>query len=128
MTDKKGRRRPRPGLHFEGEGKLNLLHDYGRALLDGEAVCRDREALKEGFAFQLGADSLAQHSDAMNRANPGGARKNHGDAWMADCLAWYRVKLRRTLDRKSVPVEIDEEETERRVVEMMENKYARSRW
>jgi hypothetical protein len=128
MEDKKGKRRPRPGLHFEGSGKLNLLHDYGRALLDGEAVCRDREALKEGFAFQLGADSLAQHSDALNRSNPGGAKKNHGDAWMSDCLAWYRVKLKRTLDRKNIPAEIDEEETLRRIEEMMERRHARSKW
>lgn len=128
MADKKGKRRPRPGLHFEGEGKLNLLRDYGRALLDGEAVCRDREALKEGFAFQLGADSLAVHSDALNRSNPGGAKKNHGDCWMADCLSWYRVKLKRTLDRKGLPVEINDEETERRIQEMVENRHARSKW
>lgn len=128
ITDAKGKRKPYPGLHFEGEGKKNLLEDYGRALMDGEAVCRDRMALREGLQFQLGADSLVTHSDAMNKANPGGAKRNHGDAWMSDCLAWYRVKRFLTVDRKKVPTHIDEDETQRRIAEMEEKRYATSRW
>lgn len=100
MADKNGKRRPAPGLHYEGQGKLNLCANYGQALFRGEAVCRDREALKEGFAFQLGSSSLVEHVDSLNKGNPGGAKKNHGDAWMADCLAWHLLRE----GSKSVPL------------------------
>lgn len=130
MEDKKGKKRPNPGLSYEGSGKLNLCTNYGAALFRGEAMNRDRQALKEGFAFQLGATSLVEHVDSLNKTNPAGAKKNHGDAWMADCLAWFLVRGRgSSVDRRRSPVESEvDEETQKRLEEIEEKRYARAKW
>lgn len=128
MTNDKGVRRKEPGLFFEGTGKTDLLTEYGTALFNGEAVNRDGESVKEGFAFQLGADSNAEHVESKTAENPGGAKKNHGDAWMSDCLAWYKVKKHKNIDRHEVPAHSSDDRWEEIQREAEERRHARSYW
>lgn len=123
MVNKKGERSDFPGLFTEGEAKNSLLVEFGRALLDGEAVSRDRSSCKEALEFQLLADGKGVHVASLMSKNPGGAKKNHGDKWMADCLAWYKMKGRKNVDRNDIldqnkheptPAEIWLDEQERR--------------
>jgi hypothetical protein len=130
MDDRKGKRRPHPGLHYEGEGKLNLCANYGKALFGGEAMNRDREALKEGFNFQLGATELVEHVDTRNKRVAGVSKKNHGDAWMADCLAWHKVRGVK-IDRRDPGGKNrseHDEYTRSLLTAIEEKRYARSRW
>lgn len=129
MVNKKGVRSEHPGLFIEGLSKESILTEYGRALVDGEAICRDRKAVKEALQFQLNKDGKAEHVATLASKNPGGSKKNHGDRWMADCLAWYRVKRFKNLDRHEIPSHdrVEQSEVEKWFSEE-ESRYARSRW
>ena len=129
MVNAKGVRAEFPGLFTEGTAKESLLVEYGRALLDGEAVCRDRIAVKEALNFQLNKDGKAEHVATLRHKNPGGSKKNHGDCWMADCLAWYRVKRSRNIDRRDLPRYGEREVSyAERFMDEDDHRYARSRW
>jgi hypothetical protein len=131
MFNAKGVRSEFPGLFTEGGAKESLLVEYGRALLDGEAVCRDAAAIKEALNFQLNKEGRAEHVATLSAKNPGGSKKNHGDRWMADCLAWFRVKRFKRFDRHEIPKQDARvvSDTERWATEAEEDRrYARSRW
>ena len=129
MINNKGVRSQFPGLFTEGNAKESLLVEYGRALMDGEAVCRDRAAVKESLQFQLNKEGRAEHVATLLSKNPGGSKKNHGDRWMADCLAWYLVKRFRNIDRHEVPDQSTPEPSEaERWTSEEDRRYAKSKW
>jgi len=129
MISAKGVRSEYPGLFTEGNAKESLLTEYGRALLDGEAMCRDRAAVKEALQFQLNKDGRAEHVATLQSKNPGGSKKNHGDRWMADCLAWYRLKRIKDVDRRTLRGDDKVEMTEvERWIESEDRRHARSKW
>lgn len=123
-------RSEQPGLFIEGTAKNSLLIELGRALVDGEAVIRDRESLGEALQFELGADGKAEHVAAKGAKNPGGAKKNHGDRWMADCLAWYLVKRWKNVDRNKLEEHITQHEPTQTEIWMAQEdaKHGRSSW
>ena len=129
MVNAKGVRSEYPGLFTEGNAKESLLVEYGRALMDGEAVCRDRLAVKEAMQFQLNKEGKAEHVATVMSKNPGGSKKNNGDRWMADCLAWYRVKRFRNLDRREPAAQNKRELSEAELwMSAEDRRYARSKW
>lgn len=126
-------RSEQPGLFIEGSAKESLLVQYGRALVDGLAVCRDRKAVKEALEFQLNKDGKAEHIATLSAKNPGGSKKNHGDRWMADCLTWYKVSRfkNNSVDKHEIERDSSAEPSPERQMAMRaeeDRKLARTRW
>jgi hypothetical protein len=128
MVNVKGKRSEHPGLFVESRAKESLLLEFGRAVIDGEAICRDRRSLEEGLQFQLRADGKAEHVAALTARNPGASPANHGDRWMADCLAWFRVKQWKNVARHEIEVEERKPTEAEELISEEEHRYARSRW
>lgn len=105
MTDRKGKRLEDPGVHFDRALKKWVLDDYYRCLIDGELVCRDMDSVREGTGFQLTQDGRAEHIESLMADMPAASGTNHGDRWMADCVAWHGLRRYAPAKRLLTPIE-----------------------
>jgi hypothetical protein len=96
-----------PGWCPTPEGKLVLMGSYRAAVEKGECINRSREALEETLEYIHTPDGSIEHSRALSKVDPSGARKNHGDRCIADALAWKNLKERRftpVVEKVEIPV------------------------
>ena len=77
-----------PGWASTRDTKVALLGAYRDALERGDCINRSRDALEECLEFVHTPDGGIEHSRALNKADPSGARGNHGDRVIADALAF----------------------------------------
>jgi len=83
-----------PGWSPTKEKKLVLMGNYRSAVEKGEAINRSKVALEETLEYVFGPDGGVEHSRASNKADPSGAKSNHGDRVIADALAWMGLSER----------------------------------
>jgi len=77
-----------PGWAATPESKVTLLGEY-RAAVEGEKFLnRSREALEETLEYVFSTGGNVVHARSVNKADPSGAKSNHGDRVTADALAW----------------------------------------
>lgn len=96
-----------PGWCPTKEGKLVVMGTYRAAVERGECINRSKEALEETLEYIHLPDGSIEHSRALSKVDPSGARTNHGDRCIADALAWKLLKERSYVsveEKKEVPV------------------------
>lgn len=96
-----------PGWCPTPEGKLVLMGSYRAAVEKGECINRSKEALEETLEYIHTPDGSIEHSRALSKVDPSGARKNHGDRCIADALAWKNLKERKhtpAAEKVEIPV------------------------
>ena len=96
-----------PGWCPTPEGKLVLMGDYRDAISHGQCINRSRVALEETLEYIHTPDGSIEHSRALSKVDPSGAKKNHGDRVIADALAWKILKERThtpVVEKQEVPV------------------------
>jgi hypothetical protein len=96
-----------PGWASTKDGKKELLGNYRAAIESGECVNRSKEALNETLEYVFGTDDSVNHARSTDKADPSGAKSNHGDRCMADALGWKGQKARLQkpkTETKEIPV------------------------
>jgi hypothetical protein len=82
----------KPGWFSTGDGKRNLLTNYGCAMIAGQFINRDAEAIQECYEYVWLKSGEIGHSRAEGSLDPSGAKHNHGDRVIGDALAWLGMK------------------------------------
>lgn len=90
-----------PGVAQTKETKNLILGAYRAAIEKGYAVNRSKEALEETLEYIFDNANGVTHSRATDKADPSGAKSNHGDRAMADALAWKGIMDRTTNPKES---------------------------
>ncbi len=80
-----------PGVAQTKETKAQILGKYREAVEKSDAINRSKEALEECLEYVFTGDQSVVHSRATSKADPSGAKSNHGDRAMADALAWKGI-------------------------------------
>ncbi len=96
-----------PGWPSNPDAKLVVLGQYRDIIETGECLNYSKEALEEALAYIHTPDGSVAHSKALSKADPSGARKNHGDRVMADALAvrcFYINRLEKEQEKPDIPV------------------------
>jgi len=76
-----------PGWYSVAETKINLLHQYRTAVLEGRFINHSREAVDECAEYIYESPRSVVHSRSRQRLDPTSSAGNHGDLVIADALA-----------------------------------------
>ncbi|MCW4048266.1 MAG: hypothetical protein NWE89_00885 [Candidatus Bathyarchaeota archaeon] len=96
-----------PGWASTRETKLSLFEQYRSVIEKGELANRSKIALEETLEYVFNTAGGVSHSREFDKADPTGAKTNHGDRVVADALAYRGLTERRTLPKpepKETPV------------------------
>lgn len=75
-----------PGWYPSDDNRRILLEDYRSKLGSRKVINPSTEALEETLFFMHTAKGKVEHSAMSDTTDPTGARENHGDRVIADCL------------------------------------------
>lgn len=89
-----------PGFAPTKESKLSLLSNYRNVIEAGECLNYSKDALDEALEYVYTPDGRVEHSRALDKDDPSGARDNHGDRVIGDALAWKGLTYRRGVAKK----------------------------
>jgi hypothetical protein len=81
-----------PGWYPSPDAKRTVLEMYRAALHERAFINRSEEALKECLLFRYTPSGRVEHGSESGGDDPSGARENHGDRVIADCLAYKMMK------------------------------------
>lgn len=90
----------KPGWFATGEGKLNILTEFGRALAAGDIVVRSRDMLEEMGQYVWAPGGKVEHQAVLAATDPSGASKAHGDRVASGALMWYAMRKQPRSARK----------------------------
>jgi hypothetical protein len=96
-----------PGWASTRETKMLLLGAYRAAIEKKLAVNRSKGSLEECLEYIFTPDGSIEHSRSTQKVDPSGAKDNHGDAVIADALAWLGMderKQREEAEEPTIPV------------------------
>jgi hypothetical protein len=83
----KGKSSDSPGWASSTKTKFSLLESYRSAIDKTICINRSKEALEETLEYIHEGETII-HARSLNKADPSGAKSNHGDRVIADALAW----------------------------------------
>jgi hypothetical protein len=81
----------KPGWFSTGDGKRNLLTEFGRAMTAGELILRDKLTIQECSHYVWDAGGII-HAKTKSAMDPSGAKNNHGDRAMAAAIMWKGLR------------------------------------
>jgi hypothetical protein len=90
----------KPGWFVTGEGKMNILTEFGRALAAGDIVVRSRDTLEEMGQYVWAPGGKVEHQAVLAATDPSGATKAHGDRVASAALMWYAMSKQPRSGRK----------------------------
>ena len=96
-----------PGWASTKETKLSLFEQYRSVVEKGELANRSKVALEETLEYVFNTAGGVSHSRESDKADPTGAKTNHGDRVVADALAYRGLTERKTLPKsllRKIPI------------------------
>lgn len=92
-----------PGWYSDPKTKQSLLEEYRSVVEKGTLINRSKIALEETLEYVFTPTSVA-HSRENDKADPTGAKANHGDRVIADALAYRGLTERKFLPKSAKTV------------------------